>query len=437
MSLGQKIYELRTAKNLSQDELAETLGISRQSVSKWETDIATPDFDNMLKLCDVFCVTLDELAERETNQPPKITDANRLLSFDFTKKQNIKDSGWKIERADCIGTGGALSIKSVPCEEVRCVHVDPMIINNNVCFDARVVNYIHIRLKADIAKCNCCYVQIYFKTDSSPIYSQDKVLWKNYVPGSMCDLHICTCHPEWKGKITGVRIDPVEHTAGNIEIQLFELLYDVGAASLSSWDFTKYDFLKEKDWTYHGIESIDTSNSLSFKIQIKGVDKEICHDPNIVKENLNLDLSNAKYIHVVFTPKCKLSKYSEFMVNGILYNYHARIYFTTADSPEWTQDKSLPVGYNYATGKELDLYIRADHHRFWNGTLTGLRFDPVEGVDGSFDIKLIEILDAAPVDKLNGMLSNLINQTIPPIYDRISRVESVCRELMRRIENIE
>lgn len=252
----------------------------------------------------------------------------------------------------------------------------------------------------------------------------------------MCDLHICTCHPEWKGKITGVRIDPVEHTSGSIEIQLFELLYDVGEASLYSWDFTKYDFLKEGEWNHFGIESIDTTNSLSFKIKIRGVDKEICHDPHIVKENLNLDLSNAKYIHVVFAPSCKLSKYSEFMVNGILYNYHARIYFTTADSPEWTQDKSLPVGYNYATGKELDLYIRADHHRFWNGTLTGLRFDPVEGVDGNFDIKFIEILDAALV-KQDNVPINLINQIIPPIYDRISRIENFCKELMRRIENIE
>ncbi len=436
MSIGQKIYELRTAKNLSQDELAELLGISRQSVSKWETDVAIPDFDKLLKLCDVFCVTLDEIAERETNQTPNITDANRLLTFDFTKSEYIKESGWEIRRAECTGTDGALSIKSVPCEEVRGVHVDPMIINNNVCFNASDVKYIHIRLKADISRHNC-FVGIYFKTDSSPEYSQDKLLIWNYIPGSMCDLHICTCHPEWKGKITGVRIDPVEHTSGSIEIQLFELLYDVGAASLYSWDFTKHDFLKEGEWKHFGIESIDTTNSLSFKIKIRGVDKEICHDPHILKENLHLDLSNAKYIHVVFTPSCKLSKYSEFMVNGILYNYHARIYFTTADSPEWTQDKSLPVGYNYATGKELDLYIRTDHHRFWNGTLTGLRFDPVEGVDGNFDIKLIEILDAAPVDKQDDVPSNLINQIISPIYDRISRIECFCKELMRRIENIE
>ena len=436
MSLGQKIYELRTAKNLSQDELSETLGISRQSVSKWETDTAVPDFDKLLKLCDVFGVTLDELAERETEQIPKITDANRLLTFDFTNIKSLEETGWRIARVDCFGINGALSIKSVACEEVRCVHVDPMIINNKVCFNAADVKYMHIRLKADIYKHNC-FVQVYFKTDCSPEYSQDKVISRNYVPGSMCDLHICTCHPEWKGKITGIRVDPVEHTSGNVEIQVFELLSDIGAASIYSWDFTKQDFLKIPEWRHYGIEAINTANTLSFKIQIRGVDKEICHDPNIIKENLRLDLSNAKYIHIVFCPKCKLSKYSEFMVNGILYNYHARVYFTTADSPEWSQDKSLPVGYNDASGKEIDLYIRADHHRFWNGTLTGLRFDPVEGVAGSFDIKLIEVLDAAPTDRLNNMVNNLLDQAIPPIYDRISHIERFCSELLRRIENIE
>ena len=169
MSLGQKIYELRTAKNLSQDELSETLGISRQSVSKWETDTAVPDFDKLLKLCDVFGVTLDELAERETEQIPKITDANRLLTFDFTNIKSLEETGWRIARADCFGINGALSIKSVACEEVRCVHVDPMIINNKVCFNAADVKYMHIRLKADIYKHNC-FVQVYFKTDCSPEY---------------------------------------------------------------------------------------------------------------------------------------------------------------------------------------------------------------------------------------------------------------------------
>lgn len=65
MSIGTKIYELRTAKNLSQGDLADRLDVSRQSVSKWETDTAVPDLDKLIKICDVFEISLDELTGRE------------------------------------------------------------------------------------------------------------------------------------------------------------------------------------------------------------------------------------------------------------------------------------------------------------------------------------------------------------------------------------
>ena len=64
MSLGKNIYDLRTGKNLSQGDLADLLDVSRQSVSKWETDSAIPDLDKLMKMYDVFCVTLDELTCR-------------------------------------------------------------------------------------------------------------------------------------------------------------------------------------------------------------------------------------------------------------------------------------------------------------------------------------------------------------------------------------
>lgn len=73
MSIGTKIYELRTAKNLSQGELADKLDVSRQSVSKWETDMAVPDIDKLIKICDVFEISLDELTGREVQT--KIEDS--------------------------------------------------------------------------------------------------------------------------------------------------------------------------------------------------------------------------------------------------------------------------------------------------------------------------------------------------------------------------
>ncbi|MBQ8812907.1 MAG: helix-turn-helix domain-containing protein [Lachnospiraceae bacterium] len=61
MTLGEKIYELRTKQGLSQGDLAEQLNVSRQSISKWETGSSTPDLDKLIKMSQLFQVTLDEL----------------------------------------------------------------------------------------------------------------------------------------------------------------------------------------------------------------------------------------------------------------------------------------------------------------------------------------------------------------------------------------
>ena len=61
MTLGENIYRYRTQKNWSQGDLAEALDVSRQSMSKWENNLAAPDLDKLIKLHTVFEVTLDEL----------------------------------------------------------------------------------------------------------------------------------------------------------------------------------------------------------------------------------------------------------------------------------------------------------------------------------------------------------------------------------------
>ncbi len=61
MNLGERIYKLRTEKNLSQVDLADLLDVSRQSISKWETDGSVPELDKLVKLSEIFGVSLDEL----------------------------------------------------------------------------------------------------------------------------------------------------------------------------------------------------------------------------------------------------------------------------------------------------------------------------------------------------------------------------------------
>lgn len=61
MSLGERLYELRKKKGLSQEEVAERLNVTRQSVSKWETDESKPDFDKIVPICELYEISTNEL----------------------------------------------------------------------------------------------------------------------------------------------------------------------------------------------------------------------------------------------------------------------------------------------------------------------------------------------------------------------------------------
>jgi len=69
--ISEKIIQLRKERGLSQEQLAEQLGVSRQSVSKWESDMAIPDLDRIIKMSDLFGVSVDYLVKEE-----KISQAN-------------------------------------------------------------------------------------------------------------------------------------------------------------------------------------------------------------------------------------------------------------------------------------------------------------------------------------------------------------------------
>lgn len=91
MNLGEQIKKYRTESSLSQDELAEKLYVSRQSISNWENDKTYPDIKSLLMLSEVFSVSLDklvkgdveimkrELSKQEQEQFEK--DSRMLLPF--------------------------------------------------------------------------------------------------------------------------------------------------------------------------------------------------------------------------------------------------------------------------------------------------------------------------------------------------------------------
>ena len=57
MSLGEKLLSLRKKKGLSQEEVADLLHVTRQTVSKWETDQSTPDFDKVVPICKLYDIS--------------------------------------------------------------------------------------------------------------------------------------------------------------------------------------------------------------------------------------------------------------------------------------------------------------------------------------------------------------------------------------------
>ena len=67
MSLGENIQFLRKKENITQEQFAERLEVSRQSVSKWESDIAYPEMEKILQMCELFHVSMDDLVRNDVS----------------------------------------------------------------------------------------------------------------------------------------------------------------------------------------------------------------------------------------------------------------------------------------------------------------------------------------------------------------------------------
>lgn len=96
MSLGENITRLRAKKNWSQEELAQKLGVSRQSVSKWETDASVPDLDKLVKLSGAFGVSLDELVHGQAADTAPVPKAAPLPAMPAPAQKKGVGTGQKI-----------------------------------------------------------------------------------------------------------------------------------------------------------------------------------------------------------------------------------------------------------------------------------------------------------------------------------------------------
>jgi len=72
MGFGSKLKKLREERGMSRDDLAKALNVSSQAVYKWETDKGYPDISNMIKISDMFQVTIDDLIKNDKTLQEKI-----------------------------------------------------------------------------------------------------------------------------------------------------------------------------------------------------------------------------------------------------------------------------------------------------------------------------------------------------------------------------
>lgn len=81
MTLGERLQNLRKENRLSQEKLAELVGVSRQAVSKWETGLSNPDTENLIKLGEIY------------NQP-----INKIVGRDFVGNEVFDETSKKINK---------------------------------------------------------------------------------------------------------------------------------------------------------------------------------------------------------------------------------------------------------------------------------------------------------------------------------------------------
>lgn len=90
MSLGNSLYKARKKSGLSQENVAEKLGVSRQTVSKWETNETLPDIQQAKKMAQLYHLTLDELIDfdieiKEIQEVIKHTSEEKSRQINWTK----------------------------------------------------------------------------------------------------------------------------------------------------------------------------------------------------------------------------------------------------------------------------------------------------------------------------------------------------------------
>lgn len=100
--IGARILEYRKASNMSQEEFAKKIGVSRQAVSKWELDKAYPDLDKLMDICTMFDISIDELVH---GKKVLVSDESALHDDSESENNAEEDKKQVIQRINMTSAG--------------------------------------------------------------------------------------------------------------------------------------------------------------------------------------------------------------------------------------------------------------------------------------------------------------------------------------------
>lgn len=87
MKFGENLYNLRKKSKMSQEDLAEKLDVSRQSISKWENGSAYPEMNRILELCKIFKCKLNDLVNGSIIDIDSLDEEVKMSAVKFTKEK--------------------------------------------------------------------------------------------------------------------------------------------------------------------------------------------------------------------------------------------------------------------------------------------------------------------------------------------------------------
>lgn len=205
MSLGEKIQWLRKENFLTQEALAEKLGVSRQAISKWELNEALPDTNKLLSLSKLFKVSIDYLLNNEIEKsnekginPSNIKIENSDVSISKTNwYQEYKGKWVKIYFQDK-GYGGVYKAGIIDMDDTYMLFID----------DDGKLGILTIKNIKSIMDADIYRKKTIIPALNIPVYETKKLL-SNFI-GKTCEIHVvCKSHFASPGGFYRARIEDI------------------------------------------------------------------------------------------------------------------------------------------------------------------------------------------------------------------------------------